>query len=158
MRTALVALFVVASLAVSAAPTRAQTLGVNVNPEAVEFAAPSLARQNVTGYLVELFVAFTDTQRDIPVTMTTLGPDALKGGTVRVDLRQLTFDVPDGRYVATIRPEPGSIVDRSIPSDPFWLKREGTPDDRVAEAKRERFWTRIGVALGAGLLVIPLVF
>ncbi len=160
MRTVTLVLLAVALVAFTAPPVTAQPPAParSINPEAVEFDTPELSRPGITGYVVELFVAFADTQQDVPVTTKALGRDALQGGIVRVDVKDLALDVPDGRYVATIRPQPSAVSDRSAPSDPFLLKREGTPEDRVAEARRERFWTKVGIALGASLLLLPLLF
>lgn len=131
----------------------------SINPEAVEFDTPVTSTPGVTGFVVEIFVATADPERDAPVTAKTLGRDALqRTGIVRVELKDLVLGIPDGRYMATLRTEPSVGAVRSEPSDPFLIRQAGTPQDRQAEASRERFWTKVGVAIGAGLLLVPLLF
>ena len=149
----------IALLSVVASTTTAQTVARSVNPEAVEFETPVAETPGLIRYRVDLFVAGADTERDTPVASMELPPDALgRDGRVRVELKNLILEAPDGRYVATLRAVAGANTRQSQASDPFVLARESSPEGRVAEEKRERFWTKVGIAIGASLLLLPLIF
>lgn len=137
--------------------TAAQTAARNVNPEAVEFDLDPQA--GVSGYRVDFFMAGADTVRDTPVKSVDIGPGARGAdGRVRVRLNDLLLDIPNGSYVATIRGTGAAITPQSPPSDVFVLSRQGSPEDRVTAARRERVWTKIGIAIAAGLLLTPVIF
>ncbi|MEQ1869345.1 MAG: hypothetical protein ABL961_04920 [Vicinamibacterales bacterium] len=158
MRIRRVALAVFICVALSVAHVTAQTEASSINPEAVEFETPVLSIAGITGYRVELFVAGADPTSDRPVNTMELGAGALRSdGRLRVELKTLIFDIPDGRYVATVRAMTATRSEQSAPSEAFVLSRAETVDDRIATAKRERIWTKVGLAIAGGLLVIPVL-
>lgn len=139
--------------------TVAQSVARNVNPEAVEFDSPLLSQPGLTGFRVDFFMAYADPTRDTPVKSIDIGLGARDDrGKVLVRLTDVLLDVPNGSYVATIRGTGAGLTPQSEASDAFVLSRPGAPVDRVAEAKRERFWTKVGIAIGGGLLLLPLIF
>jgi hypothetical protein len=137
----------------------AQFRAHSVNPEAIEFEAEMLLDPVATGYRVEFFRAGYDTQRDDPVKMLNLPRGIVQeGGRVRVVIRDFVLDMPNGQYVATIRTIAGPRQSaRSAPTDVFVLALDGSPSQRVADDRRERFWTKVGIALGASVFLIPVV-
>jgi hypothetical protein len=135
----------------------AQPTANSVNPEALEFETPVFDVPGVTGYRLEVFQAGTDPVRDSPVTMWNVPAGAApREGRLRVELKDMLLEVPDGRYIAVIETVGVTPPRQSAPSTPFVLAR-GPVVDRLQAQKRERFWTRVSVAIGAGLLLAPLL-
>lgn len=155
--TKVVGFFLMMLIAVPGA-SRAQD-GAPINPEAVEFASPVLDATGVTGYRVEIFVAGADPLRDAPVASAGLDPSAQQvPGRLRVELKDLVLEVPDGRYIAvvqaitTVRPVLTAL------SAPFVLARETSVEERVEERKLDSLWTKIAVAIAGTLLLVPFIF
>ena len=153
-----VALIFVVLLCLTAPHVGAQSPALSVNPEAIEFEPPLLDSSSVTGFRFEIFLAGSDTTRDTPVETLDLSPGALgKDGRIRVELKDVVLDLPNGRYIATIRTVTLGRSEQGEPSNPFVLAREGSVADRVDSVRRERFWTKIGIAIGAGIILVPLL-
>lgn len=149
-------LFLFVLLAVPSA--RAQDTAT-INPEAVEFESPVLDTPGITEYRVELFVAGADPARDVVVASRSFPPGAQQTpGRLRVELKELVLEVPNGRYIAVVRAVAGEQSFRTAPSAPFVLSRTDTVDDRLAERAQDRRWTKIAVIIGASLLLLPYVF
>jgi len=142
----------------TAATAGAQVPIRSVNPEAVEFDVPNPPDRGVTGYRVELFKADMHPDTDAPLESIKIRADAVRDdGTVRVDLGLGSVDLPDGVYVATIRPMGGERSERSAAGAPFVLARGAALAERVELVQRERRWTRIAIAIGAAILVVPFI-
>jgi hypothetical protein len=137
----------------------AQTV-VSVNPEAVEFDAPSLTVSTpVNGYRVAFFLYGTDPRRDTPVKTVQIGTGARQdNGRVKISLQELVTDVPDGRYVATVQVIGPPDALPTPPSDPFVLSRNTSVQDRLDSARNERLWTRIAIGIAGALLTVPFLF
>ncbi len=151
------ALILVATLAVSVVPAAAQFPARSVNPEAVDFESAALS-DPATGYRVDLFIAGSDIERDFPVKSFDVPATALgEGGRLRVSLKEQTQDVPNGQYVATVRVIAGETARLGAISQVFTLYQPGTPQDRLELARQERIWTRVAMAIGAGILLAPIV-
>lgn len=158
MRLCAVVILALFGLVLTSAHSAAQEAR-SINPEAVEFDSPVLALEGVHTLRVELFMAGADTRRDQPVNTLDVDPRAIRpDGRLRVELTPLVIGVPDGSYVATVRAVSDDQTAQSPPSDAFVLAREGTPEDRAAEEKQERRWTRIGLAIMIGALLVPFAF
>jgi hypothetical protein len=158
MHTKVVAVIAIACVNLIADPVFAQAQGRSVNPEGVEFDLSSMSQEDVNGYRVELFVAGADVRRELPVKSLELARGAVRDrGKIRVDLRNALMDLQDGEYVATIRP---LTADRSIQSEPsevFVVSRNQSGEDGLTPDRRERFWTKVAVSIGAGLLLLPII-
>jgi hypothetical protein len=134
---------------------RAQDIAT-INPEAIEFDSPALDAAEVTAYRVEIFVAGADPDRDVAVAFALLGTDAREApGRIRVKLSDVVQEVPNGRYVAVVRAIDGSV--RTESSAPFVLAREESVEDTAATQKQERFWTKVAIAIGGSMLLLPYV-
>jgi hypothetical protein len=152
------ALLLTTCLTLHAWPAAAQFPPRTVNPEAVDFESEVLSVPGLTTLRVELFMAGSDIGRDFPAKSFDLALSALQeGGRVRVVLKGVVLDVPNGQYVAAVRAiGPGGSA-QTEPSQVFVLAQEGTPQDRAALEKQERKWTKIAWAIGAGIFIIPIV-
>ena len=144
-----------AALVMLAVPARAAEPRA-ANPSTLEFVVDSNPGPDVKGYVVELFPAGSDMKSAAPIKFVQLKTSALTtGGVIRVDLRKSLEDLADGEYVATIRtmaPKGASI--RSEPTPPFLVHGTLVTND---ERRKERFWTRVGIAIGAAVIIIPLI-
>lgn len=132
----------------------------SVNPEALEFEVPSGGDSDETAYRVEIFAAEADTSRDTPAQSIELGPSAVREeGRIRVDVARSLGSLPDGSYVATIAAvHEGLDAVRSAPGEPFVIARGSTPEQRAETERQERRWTKIAIAIGASLLILPFIF
>ena len=136
------------------------------NPGTVEFEILDQRPAEVELYRIELFSRDADTQVALPVKRVDVqAASAPKVGTIRIDLRERLEGVPDGEYVATIRTiRAGGESPRSQPTTPFFISGHGeTGQDQSAtqtdeEKRRERFWTKVGLAIGAAAILIPFIF
>jgi hypothetical protein len=137
--------------------TAQSTAGRVANPEAVEFDVPGAGGSEIDGYRVELFPTGSDTKSAEPVKTLELSSPSASDGKLRVDLRSSLEGLPDGAYVATIRTiRVDGQSARSEPTEPFLVSHNRFVQDRVVERK-ERFWTKVGIAIGAGTMIIPLL-
>lgn len=139
-------------------PGSAQTeAAVTVNPEALDFNLPSTAAGD-RSYRLELFAPTSNPDSDQPVKSTDVHVDRVDS-VIRVSLAPAIVAIPDGEYKAVLR-----VVDasgpaiQSRPSNVFVLSREESLADRVAIEHRERFWTKVGIAIGAAAMLIPFIF
>lgn len=130
----------------------------NVNPEAIQFDSPVLSFPGATGFRIEVFPEGADPRRDVPVKTFEVKPTLDNRQRLHVTLGEPLIDVPNGRYMATVRPTGPSMGPQSEPSDVFVLSRESSIDERVAEQRRERFWTKVAIAIGGVLLFTPFLF
>ena len=129
-----------------------------VNPEAVGFTLPNDAGTEFDSFRVELFRSGSDTQVASAVTSVTVAAEItpLEGRRAWVNIGGALGTLSDGEYVATIR----TVGDqgesrRSVPSAPFGVVSPLTAPLPPAEARQERFWTRVGIAIGAAAILIP---
>lgn len=131
-----------------------------VNPEAIQFESPVLMEPGLRGFRMDVFAAGANPAVDPPVSSVEVGLNARDAARVRVSLQNGLLDVPNGRYIATIRGRTadGTLTGPSVASDAFVLSRPDAPEERVEAARRERFWTKIGFAIAGGLLLLPLLF
>jgi hypothetical protein len=138
--------------------TAQSSAGRVANPEAVEFDVPDAGGAEIDGYRVELFPTGSDTKSAEPVNALELSsPSSASDGKLRVDIRSSLEGLPDGAYVATIRTlRVDSQSARSEPTQPFLVSHSRFVQDRVVERK-ERFWTKVGIAIGAGTMIIPFI-
>lgn len=143
-----------------------------VNPRAIEFELPAGAHGNVIAYRVELFPSGSDTASAPAVRALDVPRARRPGRALRVDLREWLQGVPDGEYVATVRSLAGNGESpRSEPTEPFTISglaggsQERSPPDvfvsdpAAPDQDREPWpWTAVGIAMGAALLLLPLLF
>jgi hypothetical protein len=144
-------------LCLHAPDTLGQVRPHGVNPEAIEFAEPVSISASAAGYLCELFAASADTRRDPPITSANIDVRSRTAdGRIRVEVNRVAADVPNGTYVMTIRPLEGGTSTRSDPSDPFVVLKAGTGTETELD-RDERFWTKVAIAIGAGVILIPIL-
>jgi hypothetical protein len=125
-----------------------------VNPEALLFESPLFTRAEER-YRLELFMAGANPDRDTPVKIVDIGARTAADGRLSVPLADAVLDIPDGSYVAVVRQDGVTRGSRTDPSQAFVLSRPGTPTDRVEAARRDRFWTKVGISIGGALLALP---
>jgi hypothetical protein len=142
-----------------------------VNPRAIEFDLPAAGSADVTGYRVELFKSGSDTTSASPVRSLNIRKPRGRSAQLRVDLRELLGNVPDGEYVATVRAvgRHGNSP-RSLPTEPFTISGHGqpvddlpapapSPDPEVADPDREPWgWTVAGIAMGVAAFLLGYLF
>jgi hypothetical protein len=140
-------------------PAIAQDHSRSVNPQAIEFDLQSLniGHANQTNIRVDFFEAGANLRRDVPIKSTVIPTSDMNDRTVRVDVMSLLGDLPDGEYVAAIRSESPDQSLQGEVSAVFVLNHGGVLDDRLPRDPRDRFWTKVGLAIGAGLLLTPLL-
>jgi hypothetical protein len=151
-----------------ASPSTAQPAFVRIgNPGSLEFQIVGGAA-SVSGYRVELFSSAGDPFAAPPVRVVDV--PAAPGRTdehVLIDLHAQLTGIPDGDYVATVRTISGGIASpRSQPTQPFFVSSgsltaggaSATGALEEAEAPRSRFWTKVAIAIGATIVVLPFVF
>jgi hypothetical protein len=138
--------------------TAQSTTGRIANPEVVEFDVSGEDALNVDGYRVELFPTGSDTESAAPVKALEVGSSSTAGeGKLRVDIRGSLEELPAGEYVATVRTiRLDTQSARSAPTQPFLVSHSAVAQDLVVE-RRERFWTRVAMAVGAVAMIIPFV-
>lgn len=126
------------------------------NPEAVEFDVPTELDSGIDGYRVEVFRTGSNTKSADAVKALEFSPTAAASeGKLRVEIRSSLEGLPDGEYLATIRTlRSNSQSARSEPTQPFLVSHGALAQDRVIE-QRERFWRKVGIAIGAGVMIIP---
>jgi hypothetical protein len=134
-----------------------QTPPRSINPEAIEFDVSTSGLTELTQYRVELFTASADTQHDPPIKSIDLPRDSVNDGRVRVPVKAALSDVPDGQYVATIRTENERESIQSEPSPTFIVSRTAAEPGEIDFDPRERFWTKVGLAIAAAILLVPLL-
>ena len=123
-----------------------------VNPEALDFDVPSQGDSTVTGYRVELFAQGATPGADPPVKSIEVAPTAARDdGTIRVEVAQVTSDLPDGTYVAALGTLRADAFERGSPGDAFVIARGTTPEQRAAVERNDRRWTRIAIIIGASI-------
>jgi hypothetical protein len=153
-----IAVVIAALLSIGTTSVAAQSQGRSVNPESLEFDPLLGGQPDLTEYRVDVFAADSDPRLARPIKSIDLRRRDLRDdGSVRIELTSVLNDVPDGRYVATIRAVSGTQTVQSGPSETFVLSRNGTVADRVALERRERFWTKVGFAIAGGILFVPLL-
>ena len=87
-----------AGLLLHPAVSGAQGPPQSVNPEAIEVDFPLLVDTGIAGYRLELFADSADTMRDAPVKSMEIGVSTrTPEGRLRVELKDLVLDVPNGR-------------------------------------------------------------
>jgi hypothetical protein len=143
----------------SGTTARAQQQARSVNPEAIDFDLPGFARSEETRFRLDVFNASSDTRRDSPLKSSGVMSRNVTGGVekVRVDLVGLLNRVPDGEYVATLLATRRGESIQSEPSPVFVLSRNPATKD-ILVGSRERFWTKVGLSISAGLLLVPFLF
>jgi hypothetical protein len=164
---ALAALLLGASAALAQAqpPDEAPLLA---NPSAIEFTVDAKAAPPPSSaYRVELFRAGDDTTTAQPVRQVDTQNATVQGGLVRIELANALRDVADGEYVARLRAvSPTGISPVSGATVPFVVYGQDGPartatvlatQPSEAEQRKERFWTRVAVAIGAAVVVLPLL-
>lgn len=144
------------ALLISADVVLAQPVPRPVNPGALEFSLSGLA--SADGYRVEVFPSSADTRTASAIKVIEIPHARLAADVIQVDVAAAMADVDDGEYIATIRTADASLSERSAPSHPFVLARGQSVEERQAEARRDRFWTKVAIAIGGSILVIPLLF
>ncbi len=141
------------------------------NPAALEFEFPVDESSVVeVAFAIAIVPASSDASTATPVGRLETTRSRLVRGLVRVDLREALEGVPDGEYVAVVsRLNPDGTHGASVASVPFAVfgrspdapQRTATVVSAAAptpHARSERFWTRVSIAIGAGLLLLPLLF
>jgi hypothetical protein len=126
------------------------------NPSSLEVRWPGAADSDV--FEVELFPA-SGSRGVAPVRRSgRRAGTAIDPATTKVDIADLFDGLPDGEYVATLHVlDPSGARRRSATSDRFTITGYRSPAVAAAGAN-ERHWTRVAVAIAAGLLVVPLAF
>jgi hypothetical protein len=158
MHARTVAILTAMCLCLSSHQLAAQPRVRSVNPEAIDFDIPTVDQPEQAEYRVEVFQADSDIHVAAPIKSIDLARrDFRDNGTFRLDLTSALNDVPDGNYVATVRATSGTQTVQTGPGETFVLSRHRTPEDRSALERRERFWTKIGLGIGAAILLVPLV-
>jgi hypothetical protein len=157
-RNASMALALGVLLLTAPALTAQSTTGRIANPEVVEFDVPSGGASEVDGYRVELFPTGSDTKSAAPVKALEVSSTSTAAeGKLRVDIRGSLEELPAGEYVATVRTiRLDTQSARSEPTQPFLVSHSAVAQDLVLE-RRERFWTKIAMAVGAVAMIIPFV-
>jgi hypothetical protein len=140
------------------------------NPSAIEFTIDAqTAPPPSSAFRVELFRAGDDTATAKPVRQVDTRNATVQGGLVRIELANALRDVEDGEYVARLRAvSPIGISSVGSATVPFVVYGHGT-DGRArsatvlstepseAERRQEQFWTRVAVAIAAGVLLVPML-
>lgn len=159
-------LSVPAAISAQQPPQRVQL----ANPSALEFEVSVDARQLATRYRVEVFAG-----SDVSALATaarvfdTADITDAGSGRVRVELGPALAGLPDGEYVATLRTvgvqgesmrssaTPRFIVYDSGAGNPARAAEAapGSAPATDAEKQDERFWTKVAIAVGAGLTLVP---
>ena len=130
-----------------------------VNPQAIEFDLPPGApnTSSVVSYRVEFFEAGLNPERDAPIKSVAVGVTGMGDRTVRVDILSFLADLADGEYVAALRTDDPQGRPQSEPSPVFMVKHEGLREDALPAGPRDRFWTKVGLAIAGGLLLVPIL-
>ena len=168
MKSALATVFATLFLLTSVPPLAAQPAAARVaNPDTIEFQVSPVDQTTTTAYRIELFPAGSDASLAVPVkTLDIPASQADNGQPIRIDLRSARENVADGEYIATIRMiRADGTSPRSQPTAPFLISGHGVasqgssaePNLTDEERRQERFWTRVAIAVGAGLLLLPIV-
>jgi hypothetical protein len=157
-RNASMALTLGVLLLTAPALTAQSTTGRIANPEVVEFDVPNAGASEVDGYRVELFPTGSDTTSAAPVkALEVSSTSSAAEGKLRVDIRGSLDELPAGEYVATVRTiRLDAQSARSAPTQPFLVSHSAVAQDLVVE-RRERFWTKVAMAIGAVAMIIPFV-
>jgi hypothetical protein len=130
-----------------------------VNPQAIEFDLPlgGANAPNVASYRVDFFEAGANPRRDVPIKSVALPIRDVTDRAVRVDVISLLADMKDGEYVAVLRSDSVDDLPQSEPSAAFVVNHDGLPEDRRPPGPRERFWTKVGLAIAGSLLLVPML-
>jgi hypothetical protein len=155
----------------------AQSAALSVNPRAVEFDVPQ-AETDIRGYRVELFHSRADTRTAQAVNALEITRTAASEsrGRVRIEMRELFDNVPDGEYIVTLQTVGSNgPSNRSEPAGPFRVSGHfkaarrppsaGTPrppspgsDESARNQEKEgRFWVIVGIAMGVAAFVVPFI-
>lgn len=162
-----------AALLLGTPSARAQTsedTPLLANPSAIEFTVDAQAAPPPSSaFRVELFRAGDDTRTAQPVRQVDTQNATVQGGLVRIELANALRDVVDGEYVARLKAvSPAGISSVGVATVPFVIYGHGTDgplryatvlstDPPEAERRQERLWTRVAVAIAAGLLLVPML-
>lgn len=156
-RSSLCALVIVLAVSFShARAVLAQSIPLRVepaNPSSLEVRWPAAADSDL--FEVELFPA-SSPRGAAPVRQSGRRTGkAIDPATTRIDIGDLFDGLPDGEYVATLHVlDPSGARRRSTTSDRFAITGYRSPAV-AAEGASERRWTRVAIAIAAGLLLIP---
>ena len=147
------------------------------NPRALEFDVPE-AETSISGYRVELFHSRADTSTAQAVNTLEIARASASesGGRVRIEMKGLFANVPDGEYVVTLQTfGPDGASRRSEPAGPFQLSGHFKGESRPAPGtEREpptseagetppdherggRFWGIVGIVMGIAAIILPLI-
>ena len=107
---------------------------------------------------MELFPTGSDTKSATPVKALEVSSTSTAAeGKLRVDIRGSLEELPAGEYVATVRTvHLDTQSARSAPTQPFLVSHSAAAQDLVVE-RRERFWSKVAMAIGAVAMIIPFV-
>ncbi|MBS1817550.1 MAG: hypothetical protein JSU08_06455 [Acidobacteria bacterium] len=146
---------VTAAVHAQTAPRRVQV----ANPGAIEFEVEGSAAPVPALWHIELLRASDAPATAQPVKAWDSGSVQAAGARVRVELAGVLDDVPDGEYVATIRVAgPGGPIGVAGPFIVYGHGATAASAGKSPEERRnERKWTRVAIAIGASILLIPLV-
>lgn len=140
------------------------------NPVALELAveAPRDARSTAV-FRIAVFRSEDDPQSTVPVAQVDSGEVQVSPGAVRIELGRVLANLADGIYVARVSVEGTTVTlagpdvtppfvvfgrNSAAPSKPVSTIRLRAP---VEEERHERVWTRVAVAIGAAILLVPLL-
>jgi len=128
----------------------------SVNPEALDFDLPGYAGSDDTKFRLDVFYSGPEFANDRVIKSTGVMSRNVKGAAdrVRVDITGLLKNVPDGRYTATLFAIKRGETIQSERTPVFVLSRSGIRDDETVDSN-ERFWTKVGLSIAGGLLLVP---